>query len=151
MERVGRIRRSDLPDGYFHVWCRGVASVVAFPTAEDRTELFRLIGRCTRRFGWELYAACVLSTHYHLVLDAEVASLSRGMHQLNWRYARSFNRRHGMFGHVFAERFEARVLEDESRIFDTCAYVLLNPVKARLCERVEDWPWSYSRYGLHAG
>ena len=150
MESVARVRRSDLSDGYFHVWCRGVAAGAAFPTAEDRTELFGLIGRCARRFGWELYAACVMSTHYHLVLDADVASLSRGMHQLNWRYARSFNRRYEKFGHVFSERFQTRVLEDESRIFETCAYVLLNPVKARLCERVEDWPWSYSRYGLHA-
>jgi REP element-mobilizing transposase RayT len=91
-----------------------------------------------------------MSTHYHLVVDTRVERLSRGMHQLNWRYARSYNRRYGKFGHVFAERFRARVLEEESRIFDTCAYVLLNPVKARLCERVEDWPWSYSRYGLYA-
>lgn len=149
VEQMTRIRRSDLPDGYFHVWCRGVAADVAFPAAEDRTELFRLIGRCARRFRWQLYAACVMSTHYHLVLDADVASLSRGMHQLNSRYARGFNRRYGTFGHVFAERFKCRVLEDETRIFDTCTYVLLNPVKARLCERVEDWPWSYSCYGLH--
>lgn len=147
---VPRVRRTELPDGSFHVWCRGVASDVAFPTGEDRTDFFRLIGRCGRRFHWELYAACVMSTHYHLVLDTDVASLSRGMHQLNWHYARSFNRRYGKFGHVFAGRFLTRVLTDESRIFDTCAYVLLNPVKARLCERVEDWPWSYSRYGLVA-
>jgi len=147
---MGRIPRSDLPGGYFHVWCRGVAAAVAFPTAEDRTEVFGLIGRSARRFDWELYAACVMSTHYHLVLEAPVERLSRGMHQLNWRYATSFNRRYGTFGHVFAERFKSKVLEDETRIFETCAYVLLNPVKARLCERVEDWPWSYSRYGLHA-
>jgi putative transposase len=147
---MGRIRRCDLPNGFFHVWCRGVAADVAFPTADDRTRMFRLIGRCSRRFRWELYAACVMSTHYHLVLEARVELLSRGMHQLNWRYARGFNERHGTFGHVFAERFKCRVLEDETRIFDTCTYVLLNPVKARICERVEDWPWSYSRYGLHA-
>lgn len=147
---MGRVRRSDLPDGFFHVYCRGVAADVAFPTAEDRTELFRLIGRCARRHRWELWAVCVMSTHYHLVVDAPVARLSRGMHQLNWRYARSFNSRNGTFGHVFAERFKCRVLDDETRIFDTCAYVLLNPVKAKLCRRVEDWPWSYSRYGLHA-
>ena len=51
-------------------------------------------------------------------------------------------------GHVFAERFGVRVIDGEERVFETCAYVLLNPVKAGLCERVEDWPWSYSRYGL---
>jgi hypothetical protein len=42
------------------------------------------------------------------------------------------------------------VVDDDTRVFETCAYVLLNPVKVGLCERVEDWPWSYSRHGLHA-
>ena len=121
-----------------------------FPTAEDRTELFRLLGRSARRRRWEVHAACVLSTHYHLVLEAPVVALSNGVHELNWRYARYFNERYARFGHVFAKRFQTRVLDGEERVFETCAYVLLNPVKARLCERVEDWPWSYSRYGLGA-
>jgi putative transposase len=147
---MGRIPRSALPDGFFHLYCRGVAAGVAFPSAEDRKEFFRLLGRSARRQRWQLHAACVLSTHYHLVLEARVAALSEGVHQLNWRYARYFNERYERFGHVFAERFQARVLDGEERVFETCAYVLLNPVKARLCERVEDWPWSYSRYGLSA-
>jgi REP element-mobilizing transposase RayT len=145
-----RLPRSALPDGFFHVWCRGAAGTVAFPDGGDRTEFMRLLGRAARRHGWELYAACVLSTHYHLVLDARVKLLSDGMQQLNWRYACRFNERYGSFGHVFAERFRTRALLDETRVYDTCAYVLLNPVKAGLCGRVEEWPWSYSRFGLHA-
>ncbi len=125
-----------------------MASTVAFPDGEDRTEFFRLLRRVSRRHRWELHAACVLSTHYHLVLEARVGALSKGVHQLNWRYARYFNEHRESFGHVFAERFQARALEGEERVFETCAYVLLNPVKARICERVEEWPWSYSRYGL---
>jgi len=89
-----------------------------------------------------------MSTHYHLVVDTSVKALSAGMHHLNWRYARYFNERYDSFGHVFAERFKTRALVDETRIYDTCTYVLLNPVKARLCQRSEEWPWSYSRYGL---
>lgn len=145
-----RVRRSDLPDGFFHVWSRGVAADVAFPRAEDRTRVFGLIGSCARKYGWELWAACVLSTHYHLVLDTPVAALSRGMQELNWTYAIAFNRQYGKFGHVFAERFKCKVIEGEELVYDRCAYVLLNPVKARLCQRVEDWPWSYSRFGLYA-
>jgi putative transposase len=145
-----RLPRSALPDGFFHIWCRGVAALVAFPDGDDRTELMRLLRASVRRYRWELYAACVLSTHYHLVVDAAVKALSQGMHQLNWRYALYYNERYETFGHVFAERFKTRALLDETRVFDTCTYVLLNPVKARLCDRVEDWPWSYSRYGLHA-
>jgi REP element-mobilizing transposase RayT len=72
------------------------------------------------------------------------------MKHVNWRYALDFNMRYGKFGHVFAERFRSKVIESEERVFETCAYVLLNPVKAGVCDRVEDWPWSYSRYGLYA-
>ena len=148
---MGRLPRSTLPDGFFHVWSRGVAASVAFPDADDRTKLMRLrlLRRAAAHHRWELFTACVLSTHYHLVVDASVADLSRGMHQLNWRYARYFNKRYETFGHVFAERFKARALLDETRVFDTCTYVL-NPVKARLCDRVEEWPWSYSSFGLQA-
>lgn len=123
---------------------------MAFPTAEDRTFVFGLIGSCARRFGWELWTACVLSTHYHLVVDTPVAALSKGMQALNWTYALEFNKRYRKFGHVFAERFKSKAIEDETRVFETCTYVLLNPVKAGLCAAVEEWPWSYSRYGLYA-
>lgn len=145
-----RVPRSFLPDGFFHIWTRGVAGGVAFRDGADRTELLRLLGLSVRRHGWELYAACVLSTHYHLVLDASVKALSDGMHRLNWRYALHYNERYGTFGHVFAERFKSRAILDETRLFDTCSYVLLNPVKARLCQRTDEWPWSYSRYGLES-
>src|SRR5438067_5208496 len=133
-----RFPRTALPDGFFHVWTRGVAAIVALPQGEDRTVLFELLGLTARRFGWELHAACVMSTHYHLVLDAPVKALSDGMHQLNWRYAVYFNERYESFGHVFAERFKSRALLDESGVYDACAYVLQNPVKALLCERTEE-------------
>jgi REP-associated tyrosine transposase len=111
-----RLPRSALPDGFFHVYCRGVAKSVAFRDGDDRSEFLRLLGGTARRSRWELYAACVLSTHYHLVFDAPVDDLSKGMHQLNWRYALYYNERYETFGHVFAERFKTRAIEDEARV-----------------------------------
>jgi putative transposase len=89
-----------------------------------------------------------MGTHYHLVLDARRVDLSRGLQRLNWRYAARFDERYRLFGHVFADRFAARVIESEEYLYDACTYVLLDPVKAGLCRRAEDWPWSYSRYGI---
>jgi REP element-mobilizing transposase RayT len=67
------------------------------------------------------------------------------MHWLNGLYAQRFNRRHSRYGHLFASRFGARLLEEE-RYFETvCRYALENPVRAGLCETVEDWPWSICR------
>jgi REP-associated tyrosine transposase len=150
LRRMSRVLRSTLSDGFFHVSCRGVAGTPVFADDDDRNELFRLLGSCMRNRRLPLYAACVLSTHYHAVVEAQVDILSRAIHELNWRYARYFNRRYSRFGHVFAERFSSRAIEGDDRVFETCAYVLLNPVKAGQCERVRDWPWSYSRYGLDA-
>ena len=116
---------------------------------QNKHEMFRLVGEAARRNGGSVDRVR-MSTHYHLVVHAKVWQLSEGMKHANWRYALDFNRRYGKFGHVFAERFRSKVIESEERVFETCAYVLLDPVKAGLCDRVEDWPWSYSRYGLYA-
>src|SRR5712691_7766383 len=72
---MSRVPRSSLPDGFFHVYCRGVAASVAFPTGDDRTEFFRLLRVCGRRYRWALHAVCVLSTHYQFVLEARVEAL----------------------------------------------------------------------------
>jgi putative transposase len=142
-----RVARSSLPDGYFHVYARGIDGLTIFPTDVDKSTLFDSLPHCENRYDLRCLAACVLSTHYHVVVEATREALSRGFHWLNLRYAHSFNRRYGRFGHVFAERFSTRALEGGDRVSATCEYVLLNPVKAGLCERADDWPWSYSRYG----
>lgn len=148
---MGRVARTNLPDGYFHVVSRGIpAAGHVFRDDDDRTVFMELVWSTTRRDRWTCHAICVLGSHYHLVLEARRASLSRGLQRLNWLYARYFNARHGQFGHVFAERFSARVIDGETYLYEACAYVLLNPVRAGMCERVEDWPWSYSSYGLAA-
>jgi putative transposase len=142
------MNRSSLPDGFFHVASRGICDTVIYVDDLDRHGFLVLLERCERTFGWTCYAYCLMTTHYHLVLETQRVQLSRGLHWLNWKYASSFNARHGRFGHLFAGRFSARPIESEDYLFDACAYVILNPVKARLCDRPEQWTWSFSRYGL---
>ncbi len=88
-----------------------------------------------------------MSTHYHVVLESGRADLSRGMARLNGLYAQYVNARYRGFGHVFAGRFGARSIQSEEYLYDACEYVLHNPVRAGMCERAEDWPWSYSSFG----
>jgi len=146
---VPRVPRSCLPDGFFHVSARGVdRRTPLFRDANDRTAFLHLVRRAADRDRWTCHALCVMGTHYHLVVESTREQLSSGLQLLNCGYATYFNRRYGRFGHVFADRFSARVIESEEYLYDACAYVVLNPVKAGLCDRAEDWPWSYSRYGL---
>ena len=140
--------RSTLPDGFFHAYNRAVFGAVLFEDDADCRLFLRLLMRTAKRCTWELHALCLMTTHYHLVLRAPVAYLSAGMQWLNGVYAQRFNRRRERFGHLFAGRFGARVIEDENYLERACEYVLLNPVRAGLCDRPGDWRWSGSRSGF---
>lgn len=140
--------RTSLPDGYFHVFARGLAAAQpVFRDDEDRDTFLELAWRSAEAYDWTCHAACVMSTHYHLVLETTRERLSAGLQRLNWLYARYFNGKNGLFGHVFADRFSSRAIEGEEYLYDACAYVLLNPVRAGLCDRAGEWRWSYSSYG----
>jgi REP element-mobilizing transposase RayT len=108
----------------------------------DRVRWCGLADATIRRFGWTCHAYCFMNNHFHFVIDVSRDRLSAGMSHLNGRYAERFNARYARTGHVFESRFAARVIEDESHFESAARYVLNNPVRAQLCDRAEDWPWS---------
>ena len=141
-EKMARGRRSDLGDGVYHVTARGVAKSSIFRDDFDRSAFCELLTRTLGRFEWRCDAYCLMTTHFHLVIAARRPSLSAGMHWLSGLYAQHFNNRHQRTGHLFGNRFSARVLRDERHWQDACRYVFDNPVEAGLCERAAEWPWS---------
>jgi len=94
---------------------------------------------------------CLMTNHFHLVLETVRPLLSAGMQRLNGRYAGWFNRKYGRTGHLFGDRFGARVVESDSYLAEVCTYVINNPVRAGLCAHPADWPWSASRFGFELG
>ena len=141
-----RLLRSTLPDGYFHVFARGVADTSIFRDDDDRGSFLALLISATRRYGWDLHALCLMTTHYHAVLESTCAQLSYGMQWLNGIYAQSFNRRYQRHGHLFGSRFGSRAIKGEDYLVQACEYVLLNPVRAGLCDRASQWRWNATRY-----
>ena len=146
---MGYVRRSALPDGYFHIWIRGIGEVAPFPEDDDKTAALGMLLKAAKRHEIRVEAACIMSTHYHAVVNAATTQLSLAMQWFHSRYAVAFNYRQPRFGHAFAERFSSKVVEEED-VYDRCGYVLGNPVKAGLCRTIQDWPWSYYRHGLNA-
>ncbi len=141
-----RVPRTALPDGYFHVISRGVDGCAIFRNDSDRRIFLADLEKQARNHRWAIHALCLMTTHYHLVLHSTRADLSRGVQRLNGRYAQEFNERHVRFGHLFADRFSSRAIETERHLHEACRYVVMNPVRARLCESADEWPWSHSRY-----
>jgi putative transposase len=86
-----------------------------------------------------------MDNHYHLMIETPQPNLSRAARQLNGVYTQRFNRRHGRVGHLFQGRFKAILVERDSYLLQLCRYVVLNPVRARMVHRVQDYPWSSYR------
>lgn len=134
--------RRELVDGVFHTTARGTGRIRIVDDAADCRAFMTLIHRVAVRWEWRVHAFCLMPNHHHAIVAASVERLSRGMHALNGRHAGRYNRRHGRTGHLFQERFDARVIETESHLEESCRYVLDNPVRAGLVEHALDWPWS---------
>lgn len=108
--------------------------------------------------GVRLYAWCLMSNHYHLVVCTPRANLSAFMQQFNTSYTVWFNARHRRCGHLFSGRFKAKLVEGGSYLLRLTRYVHLNPVKVRsvkalpLSERVRILSkYSWSSYRVYAG
>jgi len=97
------------------------------------------------RFGLICHAHCLMSNHYHLLIETPRANLSRGMQLLNGVYTQWFNRQHERVGHLFQGRFKAILVEKESHLLELARYIVLNPVRAKMVRGVRDWPWSSYR------
>ncbi len=139
---MGRPTRVQAADAIYHVTARGTGPSVIFREGDDRRAFLALLATVVSRYSWECYAYCLMNTHYHLLLRTPEANIAAGMHQLNSCYARSFNRRHGRVGALFQSRYHAVLVETEEHAWSIVRYLALNPVRAGLCARPEEWPWS---------
>jgi putative transposase len=138
---VPRRPRHLLGDGTFHITARGVAASEIFLDDHDYRAFLVLFRDAVNRFAWRTRAFCLMPNHYHLVVSTPRIELSAGMHRLNCLYAMRFNNRNERPGHLFQNRFDARVVEGDRHIRNVCRYVVNNPVRAGLVKRREDWPW----------
>jgi len=132
----------DFSAGMFHVTAHAVWGNELFRDTVDYLVLSTGLAATIARSRWRCIAFCSLETHYHVLLEVEDDTLPTGMQQLNNGYARNFNRRYGLRGHVFAERYYARRIETEEHLLTAFRYVARNPVEAHLCASPADWGWS---------
>ena len=88
---------------------------------------------------------CLMSNHYHLIVETPLANLSEGMRHLNSIYTQRFNRRHANVGHLFQGRFKAMVIDSEEYLLEAARYVMLNPIRAKMTDDLKNWGWSSYR------
>lgn len=128
--------------GFFHVNTRGNNKENVYFDRADRLTFLEMFARIQLKYEWVVYAWVLMTNHYHFVLQIPRDGLSAGMCELNGGFARWVNRRHGRVDHLFGKRFFSREITTDVHLLEACRYVVLNPVRARLCVHPADWRWS---------
>jgi putative transposase len=143
---MARAPRIETPGGIYHVGSKGNRGCIVYEDDFERRMFLRLLALVAKRYGWICHAYVLMSNHFHLLIQLDVGGLSDGMQLLNGCFAKFSNRRHGYVGqHLFRNRFWSEQIVDDAHLLQTARYIVLNPVRAHICETPEEWRWSSYR------
>ena len=142
---MARPLRLEFAGALYHITSRGNEQRAIFRSDRDRKTFLVFLGQAVERFGWSLTAWVLMTNHFHLVVQTREANLSQGMQWLNSTYVNWFNRVHKRCGHLFQGRFKAYLVDREAYFAEVLRYVVLNPVRAKMVQRPEEYRWSSYR------
>jgi len=145
---MSRPLRLQFPGALYHITSRGDGREPIYLGDSDRTVFLTILSHVCERYDWSCHSYCLMTNHYHLLMETHEPTLSRGMRHLNGVYTQRFNRAHARVGHVYQGRYSAVLVQKERHLLEVLRYIVLNPVRAGVVSRVRDWRWSSYRAAI---
>jgi putative transposase len=147
LDDMARKLRVEYPGAIYHVMNRGDRREPIFLDDQDRLKFLDTLAEACGKTAWQVHALCLMLNHFHLVLETPQPDLVAGMKWFLGTYTGRFNRRHKLFGHLFAGRYKALIVEGSGNGYlkTVCDYVHLNPVRAELLkpdQTLREYCWS---------
>jgi REP-associated tyrosine transposase len=144
-----RVRPLHFPGAFYHVVLRGNRKQEIFRDERDFRHLDRLVGVALDRYNSEVHAYCWMPNHLHLLMRVNEVPVHRSIHYFAMMYAKYFNFRYGYVGHLFQGRYRSRWVDSDGYLLQLLRYIHLNPVKANLVAKAEDYSWGSMRSYLN--
>ncbi|WP_298273064.1 transposase [Geobacter sp.] len=142
---MARPLRIEYPGAYYHVTSRGNEQKDIFKSRKDREKFLSYLESATERYGAVIHAFCLMSNHYHLLLETPAGNLSQIMRHINGAYTTYFNVKRKRAGHLFQGRYKAILVEADEYAAELSRYIHLNPVRAGIVTQPEEYRWSSHR------
>jgi putative transposase len=139
---MSRPLRLEFAGAIYHITSRGNGRNFIYLQDDDFELFLQILANVCERYNWVVHAYCLMSNHYHLLVETPDANLSQGMRQLNGVYTQSMNRKHHRVGHLFQGRYKAILVDKDAYLLELCRYIVLNPVRANMVSSPEEWRWS---------
>ncbi len=139
---MARPYRLQSADCFYHITSRGDDRKKIFISEYDFMKFLEYLSLAKNRFKFYLYSYCLMSNHYHLLLETTQANISRIMHYLNGAYTTYYNIKRKRCGHLFQGRFKSIVVDKDSYFLELSRYIHLNPVRAKMTDNPAKYRWS---------
>ena len=124
---------------------RGIRRGAIYEDEGDYQAFLAIMKSAQAKYGCTLHAYCLMTNHFHLLIETDEVTVSKFMKQLASCYAIYFNRKYGYKGHLFEGRYKSCLVQDDAYFLQTSRYIHLNPAKAGIVAHPEDYPWSSYR------
>ncbi len=146
-EKVARPLRIEYEGAIFHVTARGNERQKIFFSQRDYEKFKEYLAAAVEKYGVIIRGYVLMTNHYHLLIETPEKNLSKVMHYINGSYTTYGNIKRKRSGHLFQGRFKSIVVERDSYLLELSRYLHLNPVRAKIVEKPEDYPYSsYNAY-----
>ncbi|WP_299074179.1 transposase [uncultured Paraglaciecola sp.] len=139
---MSRPLRLEFAGALYHVTSRGNDKKKIYFQDTDFKLFLKILNDACEQFNWIIHAYCLMTNHYHLLVETPDANLCKGMRQLNGVFTQSMNRKHQRVGHLFQGRYKAILVDKNAFLLELCRYIVLNPVRANLVNFPHEWQWS---------
>jgi REP element-mobilizing transposase RayT len=142
---MARKPRVEIEGGLYHVITRGNNRQTIFHSPEDYEKFLSLMRIQKSKLPYFLYAYCLMSNHVHLLIERQADAIGRIMHRVLTGYGQYYNRRYQKVGHLLQGRHKSILCESEPYLCELVRYIHLNPVRAKMVSKPEDYEYSSHR------
>jgi REP element-mobilizing transposase RayT len=126
---MARPLRIEYPGACYHITVRGNEQKEVFRSKADWEKFLSYLQSATERYGAIVHVYCLMTNHYHLLLETPLGNLSQIMRHINGAYTTYFNVKRKRAGHLFQGRYKAILIDADEYAKELSGYIHFHPVK----------------------
>ena len=134
--------RQKSESGIYHIMLRGINQQAIFEDDEDYDKLLETLKKYKAVSEYKIYAYCLMSNHFHLLLKVEKENLEQIIKRIAGSYVYWYNIKYRRSGHLFQDRFKSEAVETDRYLLAILRYIHQNPLKAGLCQNITGHKYS---------
>src|SRR4030065_2173313 len=143
---MARPLRIEYPGAFYHITSRGNERKNIFKNEYDFKKFLEYLEAANKRYRAVIHIYCLMSNHYHLLLETPMGNLSQIMRHINGAYTTYYNTKRKRFGHLLQGRYKETLIQAEEYAEELSRYIHLNPIRAGIRSKLEEYQWSSYQY-----